>query len=123
MLQEVVPSREDVAQASASRQASAVEAERRMLQKWAELAPAAFEPASEEVRSCLAAVGRNFVASQQPLGTPISGDHEGVPAVSAGHESHPSTTHSATEQVFAFLQLGAEGQAENANNELRAALL
>ena len=26
-----------------------------------------------------------------------------MPAVSAGHESHPSTTHAATESVFAFL--------------------
>lgn len=91
LLQEAVPSSEDVARESESRKASAVEAERNMLRKFAEIAPAAFEPASEEVRTRLAAVGRNFVASQQPSGTPISGDREGVPAVSAGHESHPST--------------------------------
>jgi len=28
---------------------------------------------------------------------------DSMPTVSAGHEAHPSTTHAATESIFAFL--------------------
>lgn len=55
-------------------------------------------------------------------GTPLAAYSEGVCDVSAGHISHPSTTHSATEVVFAYLQQGVEGQVSMANAELRASL-
>lgn len=89
------------------------------LAKYAALAPLAFQPPSSEVAARIAQVCRNFVASPLPPGTPMVADLEGVPAVSAGHEKHPSTTHSATEPVFAFLQEGAAGRAGASNDELR----
>ena len=64
-----------------------------------------------------------FLPNQpQPPGTPLAAYSEGVCDVSAGHISHPSTTHSATEVVFAYLQQGVEGQVSMANAELRASL-
>ena len=60
----------------------------------------------------LAHIGKNFVASDQPLGSmvlPTAAAADGrlpdftLPMVSAGAESHPSTTHAATAAVFAFL--------------------
>lgn len=123
LLQEVVPSDQDVTKAHESGKGTQMEALQRQLASFRLLTPLAFEPASEEVRSCLAEVGRNFLASQQPPGTPLKADHDGVPAVSAGHESHPATTHACREEVFAFLQQGSAGQASLSNNELRATLL
>mmetsp|Transcript_21356 Transcript_21356/g.40190 ORF Transcript_21356/g.40190 Transcript_21356/m.40190 type:complete len:332 (+) Transcript_21356:39-1034(+) len=84
------------------------------------LAPEAFKPASADVRSCLR-VARNFKASAEPAGTPLE-DVEGVLAVSAGHTSHPATTHASTEPLFAFLQLGTEAKASLANDQIRATL-
>eukprot|EP00933_Yihiella_yeosuensis_P035138 TRINITY_DN28602_c0_g1_i1.p1 TRINITY_DN28602_c0_g1~~TRINITY_DN28602_c0_g1_i1.p1 ORF type:complete len:310 (+),score=53.78 TRINITY_DN28602_c0_g1_i1:157-1086(+) len=120
LLQEVIPSDEFIA--ASSDKASRLQEVKRNLENYSQLSPEAFAPPSEEVKSCLAAVGRNFVSSKLPAGTPIEADREGVLAVSAGHESHPSTTHSATEQVFEFLQRGALGEAGAANNEVRASL-
>merc|ERR1719203_2538262 len=91
-----------------------------MLSRFRELAPAAFQPPGEHVLQRLREVGRNFVSSELPAGTPVSADHEGVPAVSAGHKDHPATTHAATEFVFAFLQAGVERMAGASNDELRA---
>ncbi|CAE8639814.1 unnamed protein product [Polarella glacialis] len=119
LLAEVVPSEEDVAQGLPY----CSEELRTTLRRFSELAPSAFEPASPEVASHLGAIGRNFVASELPAGTPIAADDQGVVAVSAGHKSHPSTTHSATEPVFQFLQKGPEGQAGPANEEVRASLI
>merc|ERR1712014_317576 len=115
MLQEVAPS-EQTAGADAKEQALHA-----LLRRYLELAPKAFEAPANDVLACLAAIGRNFVSSQLPLGTLVASERDGVPAVSAGHESHPSTTHAATEEVFAFLKLGAAGNVQLAasNNVLR----
>eukprot|EP00966_Prymnesium_polylepis_P184816 4283300-Prymnesium_polylepis.1 len=59
----------------------------------------------------LARISTNFVASAEPMGTPLPSDPSSDTAcaapslhcVSAGAESHPSTTHAATEAVFDFL--------------------
>merc|ERR1719329_1724164 len=88
------------------------------MEAFAELAPEAFRPPSADVTECISRVGRNFVSSSEPLGTIVNGNSEGFPCVSAGHESHPSTTHAATKEVFAFLQLGVEGKTAEANAEL-----
>ncbi|KAL1523899.1 hypothetical protein AB1Y20_018818 [Prymnesium parvum] len=71
-------------------------------------APLAFAPAAAEVRARVVQVATNFVASPLPAGTLIreavaEGADAGLREVSAGSESHPSTTHAATEEVFAFL--------------------
>merc|ERR1712087_559835 len=117
MLQEVVPTEEAVAAA----EDRDVWADRRTkLLRFADAMPDAFLPPSDEVRSRLAAIGRNFVSSQRPLGTLIAGDRDGVPAVSAGHEKHPSTTHAATSEVFLFLERGVAGSTGTSNDELRA---
>ena len=65
-------------------------------------APAAFEDDSE-ASAAYAAVARNFVSSSEPAGTPLPGRGP-FESVSAGHTSHPATTHAATEEVFAFLK-------------------
>lgn len=111
LLQEVVPEGVDEQQASGSLAA---------LRRTAGIAPTAFEAPSEEFAAKLAEVSRDFVASQLPAGAPVAACRGGVPAVSAGHEKHPSTTHAATEVVFAFLQQGAEGGAGTSNEALRA---
>merc|ERR1712039_178428 len=116
MLQEAVPSNEQI---SASEAPDVMQELQACLQRYAELAPDAFMPASDEVRSRLASVGRNFVASQRTLGTLLSGHRDGVPAVSAGHESHAATTHAATSEVFSFLEQGVAGTASASNEELR----
>lgn len=97
---------------------------RQEMLRFQRLAPEAFEPASPAVQECLHSVGRNFKSCDLPPGTPLAADCEGVPAVSAGHPSHPATTHAATEPVFAFLQLGAEArsQVSAANDDLRTLL-
>ena len=101
-----------------------VHALRKEMLRFQEAAPEAFKPATSAVQSCLRAAARNFMSSEMPPGTPLAADCEGVPAVSAGHTSHPSTTHAATEPVFEFLKLGAQATAKvsAANDELRAVL-
>ena len=65
-------------------------------------APSAFED-DAEAGAAYAAVARNFVSSSEPAGTPLPGRGP-FESVSAGHTSHPATTHAATEEVFAFLK-------------------
>ena len=50
-----------------------------------------------------ASVGRNFEASREPLGAIVDAVEERMVNVSAGHESHPATTHAATAAVFLLL--------------------
>ena len=119
LLQEKVPSEDQVRQSGKPEQEAAL---RRTLQHFATLAPSAFQPAGPEVVSCLASIGRNFQACEAPPGTPLAANCEGVTAVSSGHTSHPATTHAATKAVFAFLQHGAFGKASAQNSDLRAAL-
>ena len=69
----------------------------------ARLAPAAFQPPSADVAAFVAQVGCNWVASEEPLGTVVQLEDSCTPTVSAAHASHPSTTFSATEDVFRFL--------------------
>lgn len=76
---------------------------RDLLRSWQALVPAAFAPPPPELARKVAAVGQNWVSSDEPLDTPVDALGADMPAVSAGHASHPSTTHAATESVFAFL--------------------
>jgi len=66
-----------------------------------ERAPEAFQE-DPEAAAALTAVARNFVASPEPLGAPVS--RPPFDSVSAGHTKHPATTHAATDAVFAFLR-------------------
>lgn len=70
---------------------------------FAELAPAAYAPPTAEVCEFLLAVGVNWVSSEKPLGAPVVQEGACMPAVSAGHVSHPSATYAATVGVFEFL--------------------
>eukprot|EP01062_Namystynia_karyoxenos_P024258 TRINITY_DN19440_c0_g1_i1.p1 TRINITY_DN19440_c0_g1~~TRINITY_DN19440_c0_g1_i1.p1 ORF type:complete len:370 (+),score=116.08 TRINITY_DN19440_c0_g1_i1:83-1111(+) len=116
MLQEAVPS--DASVAAAKKPAAAAK-ERDEIKRFAEIEPSAFLPPPEEAVRVLREVARNWVSSAEPLGKFISPETEGVLCVSAGHESHPSTTFSATEEVFAFLQCGVEGTAAADNARIR----
>jgi hypothetical protein len=77
--------------------------------RYAELAPAAFRPSTDADRAFVATVGKNWVASDAPVGVAVDRvAHQGtqkplMPAVSAGSTAHPSTTYAATADVFAFL--------------------
>lgn len=71
--------------------------------EFARLAPAAFQPPSADVAAFVAQVGCNWVTSEEPLGQVVELEDSCVPTVSAAHASHPSTTFSATEDVFRFL--------------------
>ena len=88
-----------------------------LLSRFAIAAPLAFSAPSDEVINCLQQVGKNFVSSTLPLDAPVppkagaQGSLPGkggvrmiIPAVSAGHDSHPSTTHSATAAAWSFLE-------------------
>jgi len=82
---------------------------------YAAAAPLAFQPPTAEVRSRIAAVGCNFVASPLPAGEVVPTESATVDAgelmaVSAGAEAHPSTTYAATEVVFAFLEKAIGGK-------------
>jgi len=74
---------------------------------YAALAPKAFRSGTAADRAFVRSVGRNWVTSSLPVGTREHDPGGIVSAVSAGHESHPSTTFSATEDVFAFLDRAA----------------
>ena len=89
------------------------------LARWKVLAPHAFAPPSPAVLACLRQCGRNYVASALPAGTPLAANYHGTPALSAGHESHPATTHAATAHFFDFLDAAAAGNALAANDALR----
>jgi hypothetical protein len=45
-------------------------------------------------------IALNFVASDKPLGTPIHQGQEAVSMVSAGHDTHQWTSHSAYKDLF-----------------------
>ena len=93
--------------------------------KYAKHAPDAFRPGNAEDRAFLKAVGRNWVASALPVGAKEPGGGGGggggggasklMPTVSAGHEAHPSTTFTATEDVFAFLDRAARRRRKRAH--------
>ena len=111
LLNESVPSDEEIAAAASefeenkrSAVLTSMQDKQIRLRRYAELAPAAFQPPSAKVSELVAKVGQNWVSSPAPLGTPEA-PNEGscMPLVSAGHESHPSTTHAATESIFEFL--------------------
>ena len=89
------------------------------LARWKTLAPHAFAPPSPAVLACLRQCGRNYVACRLPAGTPLAPSYHGTPALSAGHESHPATTHAATAHFFDFLDAAAAGHAPAANDALR----
>jgi hypothetical protein len=118
LCQEAVPTAEQV---SASGNPEKMEKLRAEMASCAGMVPEAFKPPSTEVLACLAAVGRNFASSALPPGTVLAADpsKQAVATVSAGHESHPSTTHAATEEVFAFLRLGPDGGTAAANATVR----
>ena len=90
--------------------------------EFARVAPAAFEPPTEDVAAFVAKVGCNWVASEAPLGTAIELEDSCTPTVSAAHASHPSTTFAATEDVFRFLDeavcRAGSGGADGGNVEL-----
>ena len=92
---------------------SELEGMRAELGSWAQHAPLAFAPPSVDVVMLVARIARNWVASSSPLGTPLAaaGDRAACDEVSAGHSSHPATTHAATSEVFAFLERAADGEA------------
>ena len=96
---------------------------RERCQRFAATCPAAFAPATPEVRACVARVARKYAASTLTAGTPmrIEGG-SGLLVVSAGSDSHGDTTHAAMEHAFAFLESGASGGAEAANAQPRADL-
>ena len=81
--------------------------QRDRLAGYAMLAPMAFQPGTAKDRAFVQSVGRNWIASSLPVGAREHGTGGIVSVVSAGHESHPSTTFAATEDVFAFLDRGA----------------
>eukprot|EP00802_Teleaulax_amphioxeia_P015080 Tamp_15163.p1 GENE.Tamp_15163~~Tamp_15163.p1 ORF type:complete len:373 (-),score=59.99 Tamp_15163:445-1434(-) len=111
LLHETVPSEEEVMRAAEAvaedkrgMHLKSLHSVRARLLGYAELTPAAFQPPTAELLALVAAVGQNWISSAAPLDTPENAeDGACMPAVSAGHESHPSTTHAATESVFAFL--------------------
>ena len=72
------------------------------LKKTKELVPAAFTD-DADANAAYAMVARNFVSSPEPAGTPLPGRGP-FESVSAGHTSHPATTHAATDVVFAYLK-------------------
>lgn len=81
--------------------------------EFARLTPAAFQPPSADVSAFVAKVGCNWVTSEEPLGKAVELEDSCTPTVSAAHASHPSTTFSATDDVFRFLNeavLRAEGR-------------
>lgn len=120
-LDEMVPSEEEMRayleqSAPAAREEATSERER--CAQYARTVPAAFEPLPPAVADRLAAVGRNFIASDQPVGTPIRTEAGKMVLVSAGATEHGATTHAAIDGVFAFLDRGAAGTAQAANAEL-----
>mmetsp|Transcript_701 Transcript_701/g.2232 ORF Transcript_701/g.2232 Transcript_701/m.2232 type:complete len:195 (-) Transcript_701:204-788(-) len=98
---------------------------RPLLSRFAAAAPHAFEEPAGRWQGAapaevLAAVGRNFVASDEPLGSTLHAAPHELVALSAGTLRHPDTTHAAEEAVFHFLTRGADGEAAAANDAVRA---
>lgn len=85
----------------------ALAARRAELRKWQAVLPS-FEPPSDALLQLLVSVGRDWVASERPLGTRVAVEGQRlIPSVSAGVTSHPATTHAALDDVFAFLDRAA----------------
>ena len=80
---------------------------REELARSSEVAPAAFAPPSRALQARVAALGRNWVVSELPVGSRVSLGRHSVaalmPTVSAGATAHPSTTFAARDDIFAFL--------------------
>ncbi|EOD20801.1 hypothetical protein EMIHUDRAFT_458504 [Emiliania huxleyi CCMP1516] len=98
---------------------------RPLLSRFAAAAPHAFEEPAGRWQGAapaevLAAVGRNFVASDESLGATLHAAPHELVALSAGTLRHPDTTHAAEEAVFHFLTRGADGEAAAANDAVRA---
>ena len=74
-------------------------------------APEGLLRSSQELSARLAAVGRNFVASELPVGTPVRTDPTLMTLVSAGTTDHGTTTPSSIDSVFSYLERGAAGTA------------
>ena len=70
-------------------------------------APLAFAPPTPELVEKIRLIGRNFVCSELPAGTPMLGAEStgAMMEVSAGHTDHPTTTFAARDELFAFLDL------------------
>lgn len=82
---------------------------RAQLRQWVEVVPRAFDPPSDALLKLLADVGRNWVASSQPVGTRVAiGGEKVMATVSAAATSHPATTKAALYDVFAFLDRAAK---------------
>ena len=78
------------------------------LRKWRAVLPSSFEPPSDALLTLLGNVGRDWVASEKPLGTRVAADGGKLMSrVSAGVTSHPATTHAALDDIFAFLDRAA----------------
>lgn len=119
LLNERVPTEEEAAM-----EPGGVELRERLLH-YAEAAPHAFESKlgrwqGESPSAVLAAVGRNFVCSELELGTTISAKPNEMVSVSSGSDAHASTTRAAQAAVFEFLRHGAAGEAQMANDRVRA---
>lgn len=87
---------------------------------FARLAPAAFAPPSTDVEAFVAKVGCNWVTSEEPLGTAVNLEDSCTPTVSAAHTSHPSTTFSARDDVFRFLDEAVRRAAGEASGGVNA---
>lgn len=86
----------------------ALAARRTELRKWRAVLPSSFEPPSDALLTLLGNVGRDWVASEKPLGTRVAADGGKLMSrVSAGVTSHPATTHAALDDIFAFLDRAA----------------
>jgi pimeloyl-ACP methyl ester carboxylesterase len=133
LFHEHVPSADDIARAAdaidssgmpgakmAAAKASLEESARMLAASFA-LSPESFVEPTEELATLVAGIACNFVASPLPLGAPVPFDEglthhptwSAMAGVSAGHESHPSTTHAATENVFEFLILRSKATASS----------
>jgi hypothetical protein len=127
-------SKDDAASASAAAEDLSIELDAAKLKKkfealrairdrraeFAQLAPGAFAPPSEEIVAFVRRVGCNFVASPEPLGAAVELESSCTKTVSAAHESHPSTTFTATEGVFALLDEAAAAAAAAARGTTNA---
>jgi pimeloyl-ACP methyl ester carboxylesterase len=120
-LDEVVPSEDEMRayleQCAPADREEATQMRERCAQ-YASSVPAAFAPLTSAAAERLAAVGRNFVSSDQPMGTPIRTEAGKMVLVSAGATEHGSTTNASIDGVFAFLERGAARTAQAANVEL-----
>lgn len=89
--------------------------------RFADLAPAAFQPAAPAVRDCVAQLVRNYAHSTLPVGTTTRVEPtDRILTLSAGTEDHGQVTHNVIDHAFAYLDCGAAGAAAGANARARA---